>query len=304
MAIMIILTIFLLLVSNTTCHPLSSAGAKGNDDKLMNGKVTLDDIFISVKTSSKFHKSRLPAILDTWVSVASNSTWIFTDAQIEDQLIPISSEQFVQTDCPSDHSREALCCKMQAELSTFLRSDRTWFCHVDDDNYLNIPSLVKLLSMYSGSEEELYIGKASIASPLEIAELNTSFLFATGGAGFCLSKSVVKRMDQLEYLQEFVDIGSSIGLPDDVTVGYLVDGLLGVPLTQEKSLHSHLESLKDIQKESLKDQITLSYSLTEDSEDNVVGLEDLNLNLDPTTFYRIHCLLYPDQAKNCHWFRS
>ena len=111
-------------------------------------------------------------------------------------------------------------------------------------------------------------------------------------------------MDQLDLLQDFVNIGSSIGLPDDVTVGYIVDGLLGVPLIQEKRLHSHLENLREIRNDSLKDQITFSYSIAEDGEGNVVGLDNLHLDLDPTTFYKIHCLLFPDQAKNCHWFKQ
>ena len=75
----------------------------------------------------------------------------------------------IKTECPSDHSRTSLCCKMEAELTTFLTSDRSWFCHLDDDNYLNVPALVKMLSSYS-YKEEWYIGKASISAPLEMAD--------------------------------------------------------------------------------------------------------------------------------------
>jgi len=34
------------------------------------GDVSLDDVFISVKTSKKFHSSRLKVILDTWFNLA------------------------------------------------------------------------------------------------------------------------------------------------------------------------------------------------------------------------------------------
>lgn len=48
-----------------------------------------------------------------------------------------------------------------------------WFCHFDDDNYVNIPKLVELLSNYSPTQD-WYLGKPSIASPLEIYVDNVS----------------------------------------------------------------------------------------------------------------------------------
>lgn len=48
-----------------------------------------------------------------------------------------------------------------------------WFCHFDDDNYVNIPKLVELLSNYSPTLD-WYLGKPSIASPLEIYVDNVS----------------------------------------------------------------------------------------------------------------------------------
>lgn len=42
-----------------------------------------------------------------------------------------------------------------------------WFCHFDDDNYVNVPRLVSLLNEYSPTME-WYLGKPSVASPLEI----------------------------------------------------------------------------------------------------------------------------------------
>lgn len=42
-----------------------------------------------------------------------------------------------------------------------------WFCHFDDDNYVNVPRLVKLLDEYSPTVD-WYLGKPSISSPLEI----------------------------------------------------------------------------------------------------------------------------------------
>lgn len=55
-------------------------------------------------------------------------------------------------------------------------SDFRWFCHFDDDNYVNVHKLVDLLKDYSPSVD-WYLGKPSIASPLEIFIDNVSFKF-------------------------------------------------------------------------------------------------------------------------------
>lgn len=52
-------------------------------------------------------------------------------------------------------------------LTSILLFACRWFCHFDDDNYVNIPRLVDLLNDYSPSVD-WYLGKPSIASPLEI----------------------------------------------------------------------------------------------------------------------------------------
>ena len=42
-----------------------------------------------------------------------------------------------------------------------------WFCHFDDDNYVNVPRLLKLLDNYN-PREDWYLGRPSIPTPLEI----------------------------------------------------------------------------------------------------------------------------------------
>lgn len=41
----------------------------------------------------------------------------------------------------------------------------------------------------------------------------------------------------------FVETAEHISLPDDCTVGYIVEALLGVSLTRSPLFHSHLENL-------------------------------------------------------------
>lgn len=62
-----------------------------------------------------------------------------------------------------------------------------------------------------------------------------------------------------QYLEgnRFEEIGESIRLPDDVTVGFIVEHKLGVPLTPIKLFHSHLEPLKLIPKHQLHQQVSL-----------------------------------------------
>ena len=82
-----------------------------------------DDIFISVKTSGKFHRTRLPVILDTWYQLARRNTWFFTDQDDPDTRAATGGHLIV-TRCPSDHSRQALSCKMQQEFDTFLQTSK------------------------------------------------------------------------------------------------------------------------------------------------------------------------------------
>ena len=42
-----------------------------------------------------------------------------------------------------------------------------WFCHVDDDTYVNVLALERLLQKYD-YKEDWYLGKPSISHPLEI----------------------------------------------------------------------------------------------------------------------------------------
>ena len=89
------------------------------------------------------------------------------------------------------------------------------------------------------------MGKPSIPNPLEVItksdKKKVSFWFATGGAGFCLSRPLVERMKGLVEKGELVAAGENIRLPDDVTVGYIVEHKMGVPLTVVRTFHSHLE---------------------------------------------------------------
>ena len=71
------------LLSSTSA---AAAGARSSPRKLppsspSASSTTLSDVFISVKTTGRFHRSRLGPVLDTWFPMARKQTWFFTDEE-------------------------------------------------------------------------------------------------------------------------------------------------------------------------------------------------------------------------------
>ena len=268
----------------------------------------LDHLFISVKTTDKYHKDRIDLILKTWYTLAPNAIYFFTDSDDISlyKQSPSASTMvpghIINTNCSSSHNRKALCCKMNVELEYFLKSKKKWFCHVDDDNYLNVPKLLELLSAYDPNEY-WYLGKPSINVPLQILDRKTKkriqFWFATGGAGFCVSRALLVKITPFITGGKFIRLGEKIRLPDDVTLGYLIDYVVRVPLTVVEEFHSHLEPLKFIKSDAIHQQITFSYSSSQ-NEINTVSVPDgFDEATDPTRMMSLHCFLFP-KATLCH----
>ncbi|CAC5385338.1 FNG [Mytilus coruscus] len=95
-------------------------------------------------------------------------TYIFTD---NDSHIPenFHADHFINTFCADSHYRQGLCCKMAREYDIFMESKKRWFCHVDDDNYVNVPALVGFLQQYNHSHN-WYLGRPSISHPMEVLD--------------------------------------------------------------------------------------------------------------------------------------
>ena len=99
-----------------------------------------EDIYISVKTTSKNFKTRLQPIHDTWYQLAPDHIHFTTDT-IDDSATTMKFKHMHVTDCKASHSLLDLLCKLQAEFDSFLASlsvsnrDKKWFCHFDDGKY-------------------------------------------------------------------------------------------------------------------------------------------------------------------------
>uniref|UniRef100_A0AAY4DFK5 Fringe-like glycosyltransferase domain-containing protein n=1 Tax=Denticeps clupeoides TaxID=299321 RepID=A0AAY4DFK5_9TELE len=220
-----------------------------------------DDVFIAVKTTKKFHRSRLDLLLETWISRNTRQTYIFTDGEDEELKKKVGSHA-INTNCSAAHSRQALSCKMAVEYDKFIESGKKWFCHVDDDNYVNVNALVKLLSHYPHTQD-MYIGKPSLDRPIEATERlgdnkmrPVHFWFATGGAGFCVSRGLALKMSPWASGGHFMNTAEKIRLPDDCTIGYIIESVLGVPLTRSNLFHSHLENLQQVSRTEIHKQVS------------------------------------------------
>ncbi|KAG5680517.1 hypothetical protein PVAND_010024 [Polypedilum vanderplanki] len=276
--------------------------------------IDLDDIFISVKTTRKYHETRLRLIIETWFQLAKDQVWFFTDH--EDEIYQnLTNNHMVHTNCGQGHSRKSLCCKMNREFDFFLSTSKKFWCHFDDDNYVNIPTLVKVLGDYH-AYHEWYLGKPSISSPIEMymnaaimsleqtkkyskeeekrrENEKVKFWFATGGAGFCISRALAIKMMPLTSKGKFIAIGDGIRFPDDVTLGFIIEYLLKVPLTVVNPFHSHLERMDHIDTEIFRDQISFSYAHIKDDWNVVKVVNGFDTTKDPYRFYSLHCYLFP-----------
>ncbi|XP_004610750.1 beta-1,3-N-acetylglucosaminyltransferase manic fringe [Sorex araneus] len=257
------------------------------------------DVFIAVKTTRAFHRSRLDLLLDTWVSRTREQTFVFTDSRDEELRRRLGSH-LVVTNCSAEHSHPALSCKMAAEFDAFLASERRWFCHVDDDNYVNPRALLKLLSAFP-SGHDVYVGRPSLNRPIHASEPQphnrtrlVQFWFATGGAGFCINRKLALKMAPWASGPRFTQTSALIRLPDDCTVGYIVECKLGGRLRPSPLFHSHLETLQLLGAAQLLEQVTLSYG-TFEGKLNVVRLQGpFSPEEDPSRFRSLHCLIFPD----------
>nr|XP_054768858.1 beta-1,3-N-acetylglucosaminyltransferase radical fringe-like [Lytechinus pictus] len=256
----------------------------------------ISDLFIGVKTTGAYHSSRVQLILDTWHSFAPEQIYFFTD--VKD---PVYEEKtnghMVNTDCPDTHKLTALACKTSSIFTMFEKiKDKRWLCHVDDDNYLNVPELLRFLNHFD-HHQELFFGRESINYRTLAIDRDTNetyrFWFATGGGGVCFSKPLTYRMMKYTSKGKLAKTAEKIGRPDDITIGFIVEILLGKSLTRVRKFNSHIQKMSDIPTRDLIKQITLSYCLNDRRElgPNVIDFRPI-MKDDPTRFKSFHCTYY------------
>ncbi|XP_022102425.1 beta-1,3-N-acetylglucosaminyltransferase lunatic fringe-like isoform X2 [Acanthaster planci] len=97
---------------------------------------------------------------------------------------------------------------------------------------------------------------------------------------------------------QFTNLCSRVRLPDDVSMGFAIDGLLKVPLTRLDVFNSHLQGLSRFDESKLPKQVTLSYYLSA-TRNNTITLHHaaFTKEQDPTRLKSLHCWLFPRTSK-------
>ena len=81
------------------------------------------------------------------------------------------------------------------------------------------------LKLFS-SKKDLYIGCSSTLNPIELnltripLAKKSKFWFGTGGAGFCLSQTTIKKLNNFICKNCFEKFCKKLGVPNDVTLGF------------------------------------------------------------------------------------
>ncbi|KAI1713191.1 fringe-like domain-containing protein [Ditylenchus destructor] len=120
-------------------------------------------MLITVKTTGSNHWSRLIDLIDTWYQFDPQNTYFVSDA--DDEAISRKTQgHLLNSGCGVGHDVSSLCCKMGFELRIALKHRAKWWCHFDDDNYVNVFQLQSLLNGLN-SRRDYYLGKISTSSP-------------------------------------------------------------------------------------------------------------------------------------------
>ena len=270
------------------------------------------EIVHTIKTTNEHHHTRLQVLLATWLHTIDNYYLVtdFPDPKFNRRV----HGRLVSTihRCELGYHNVGLVCKMGVELDTFVSHRRRqqqllqgagrggpvvkWWCHWDDDNYVNIKQLTRMLASKDWTKP-WYVGRRSVGEPTLVLNRRGGAVrtwFATGGAGVCLSVAAVDALvslvgdgEQLAGYLRYYDAA------DDLLIGLLVTHELGIPLTVSRRMYSHLNDMDALDTvELLTSQVSLSYG-----EGGTVWIpwnaSRFRVYEDFTRFLSLHCLVEP-----------
>eukprot|EP00545_Synedropsis_sp_CCMP1620_P011710 CAMPEP_0119023890 /NCGR_PEP_ID=MMETSP1176-20130426/30839_1 /TAXON_ID=265551 /ORGANISM="Synedropsis recta cf, Strain CCMP1620" /LENGTH=366 /DNA_ID=CAMNT_0006979049 /DNA_START=125 /DNA_END=1225 /DNA_ORIENTATION=+ len=283
-------------------------------------------VFIGIKTSEVgVHGKRLPEIHKTWLKEALGEKRIdirfFTEphrggnrsnknaSQAEEYNASMEDMQALLVSTPGCTS---ILCKTGAMFKYFLEYDTTdavsgssmesgkprqnppaFFCNFDDDNYVLISNLLRVLKSYHDQgERNIYVGRKGNNDGFRLGEKfnNTLVHFLTGGAGWCISREMLERGRQhFSFLHKLGQI------PDDIAVGYVVQEKAGGKLVEDALFHSHLETglRKRLPKEEVAKQVSFGFNnKLDDRAFAITAFPDIPIELsaqeDPLLFLSLH----------------
>jgi fringe protein len=260
-------------------------------------------IMYVIRTSSHFYQKRLIYLLQTWISIVKDDVFFVTDVLLPD----ISQNHSILTNktCGSDvHSMSNLCCKTAHDFILFhhYASKYDWFCHFDDDQYVNVNNLKEYLSTFD-SNRPYYIGRTSWSDTLKRSKepFPHPFWFATLGAGVCLSKRALKLLKPYTQIPSKFAAGCiRENYHDDIYLGFLLNGYLNISLTKATRFHSHLEKTFYKNKQTFLRTFATEITFGFRSPDRYPSFlpQLYTSDTDPYRIRTLHCLLYT-QLNEC-----
>ena len=254
------------------------------------------DVVHTVRTQWPDHLTRMHPVLLTWAEPLSSNLYVVTDRH-DPALVAMTrgGHVVVAESCDAGLDRDQrLVCQLGVELFTFAAHspEARWWCHWDDDTYVNVPELVQLLAGYDW-RQKWYVGRPH-------ADNGTRGVwYAVAGSGICMSRAVVDELLPLTENGLLETMYAQHPLRDDVMLGHLVGDRLGVKLTVVKrmSSHAHWRSMRRLalggDSTALRRQISVGYNDRVHPE-FPVGVRTFEAIVDPTRFFSFHCLLVPE----------
>ena len=219
--------------------------------RLLPSDASTKRVFIAIKTriQAQVHKDRLPQIQQTWLPDALERHDV--DIKLFADPNPAFKTSFSWL-LPTPNCGSDLCCMDETMFQYYFKEHSTsndntspfspWFCSFDDDNYVIVENLVQTLQSYEkNNDTRLYLGRHSMRKrgmPWEPLN-NTMVYFLTGGAGVCISRTLMEEGRAL--FSNFAHLCNSTRLPNDMAIGYIVNTKLGVQQRTDERFHSHLE---------------------------------------------------------------
>ncbi|XP_065900965.1 beta-1,3-N-acetylglucosaminyltransferase radical fringe-like isoform X2 [Dysidea avara] len=231
-----------------------------------------DNVYFTIKTTETNYKSRLSLLMMTWLQLVKHKVAIISDGSNDnDDLKEIRGAGFdvVVTDCSSEHKTYGLCCKSGEEYAAYYRAREKhqnkegyqWFCHFDDDAYLNVPQLGQLLQKYDPHQPH-YIGskwrftapnapidfKAGTSSNLERLHYTIkqrTYRFSSG-AFYCISSAIMTEAEKfLNGKQAFTKSCKLSRREDDCTIGFVIGIFLGHKFTSVDGFYDENFDMKN-----------------------------------------------------------
>ncbi|XP_062393033.1 beta-1,3-glucosyltransferase-like isoform X2 [Sardina pilchardus] len=179
--------------------------------------VKQEDLFVAVKTCTKFHTDRVPVVKQTW---ARDAAYLEYYSDSADPSIPT-------IDLGVPNTERGHCGKTFAILKHFFSNDVPecqWLVIVDDDTLISLPRLRRLLSCYNPKEP------VCLGERYGYGLIQNGYSYITGGGGMVLSRAAVRRI---------LSGGCrcySDDAPDDMVLGMCLSSLR-VPVTHSPLFH-------------------------------------------------------------------